>query len=291
MKQSLDGTAGRAVGPVTELDQLVPGDHVCWAVASEADHREVLTEYYVAGVRAGDRLAYFAHRRPPETVLGYLADAGLPVADLLATGQLVVLDARAVYTPSGSFEAPRVVADLAAATRSAVADGFRALRAAGEVEWLVPEMLDVPALAAYELEADGVAAGSALIGLCAYDARHCPAESLAAVAAVHPSRLGEIALQFCVYTGDDGAVAVAGEVDVDDAATFRSALRAVIDREPGAPLVLDLTALAFIDLGGLCSLAALAATGRDVRIVGASALVRRCWSLLEFDRLGNIVFN
>lgn len=281
---------GRAVGRLPSAAVLEPGDHACWAVASDSEHEAVVSEYFEAGLRAGDRLAYFGVRYGEDHVRGYLSQLGADPHRLAQEGQLVVLDARAAYTPDGRFDPERTMATFRAETDRARRDGYRTLRAAGETEWLLSGLADLPAVTTYELRCDILTSGASTIGLCSYDARDCDAESLATVAAVHSARIGDVPVDFCLHAGVNDRLCLEGEVDTAGEDAFTAALAAAVAAGPD-PLCIDVSQLDFIDVRGMRALADVARTARRVEITGSSELLRRCWVILEFDRLPNVVLN
>lgn len=89
----------------------------------------------------------------------------------------------------------------------------------------------------------------------------------------------------------DGAYTVVwarGEIDLATAPDLRQALAEAVDR-PGPRLVVDLTAVTFMDSSGLNLLLgawrATQAFGGDIRLVGACNGVRRVIDIMQVDRI------
>jgi len=260
----------------------------------------VLTGYFLDGLAANDRLLYLGDDSPPDVVAGYLTAAGLDVDRLTDRGQLTLGDARGVYLPGGVFDRNQVIAGFRERAAAARGDGYRALRAAAEISFLVDDHADRDGLLAYELGADTVVAETGMIGLCAY--QPTAGDTGLAVAACHPARLGAFgpAVTFHIAARPGGGLVVGGEVDISGHDLFETSLRgalAAVEANAGdagdtqRPLVIDLAPLEFLDVGGITALAR-AIRGRDagVEIHHAPDLVRDCWGLLGLDEDGTVTF-
>ncbi|HVL33491.1 MAG TPA: MEDS domain-containing protein, partial [Actinomycetota bacterium] len=252
------------------------------SIGSDAEHRALLAPYLIDGLLAGDRVIYFSHDYGDDIVRSYAADAGLAVDEYVDRGQLIIIPAVAAYLPEGRFDDLAMLRTFGEQTQRAIDDGYRTLRAAGEMSWVLPNFVDERALVDYELRADLATAPSRQIGLCIYDRRVTDARTLASVAAVHASRLGELDMRpaVSVYGSGEGSVYIDGEVDLASAEFFVDVLQSIASAidEPA----LDLTRLEFIDVRGLREVARvadeLARTGRRLTLSSPRAVVKRCVS-------------
>src|SRR5450756_2608723 len=59
------------------IEDLQPGDHLCYIYDTEEEHRELLTPYLKNGLDKHEKVIYIVDARTAETVLDYLRDAGV----------------------------------------------------------------------------------------------------------------------------------------------------------------------------------------------------------------------
>jgi len=211
----------RQHGPLSSAAGLGLHDHACLAFSDDAAFLAAGLDFLADGERLGQRLAY----------------AGSLQRDRLRER-------------FGDLGAAVRLADHAAATERALADGFTGLRILAEVTDLVRDRSRVAAHVHWEGAADRYMAEHPLAALCCYDRRVLPAERMGDLACAHPALVGPDRLApFRLFAGDDGALAVAGEVDVLAADAFGRVLELVTP--PEGDVVLDLAPLTFMDHHGL----------------------------------------
>jgi anti-sigma B factor antagonist len=81
-----------------------------------------------------------------------------------------------------------------------------------------------------------------------------------------------------------GRVVVAGEIDLRSAPDLRAALDAAAGEE-GAEVVVDLTAVTFVDSSGISELLRISKAGHPLRLRGSVASVRRVFELVGLDQV------
>ncbi|MGN6255186.1 MAG: MEDS domain-containing protein [Solirubrobacterales bacterium] len=172
------------------------------------------------------------------------------------------------------------LAAYAAATDAALADGYTGLRVAAQVTDLVDDPRAWEAHVRWESVADRFMSVRPLSALCGYRRDALPDHLLCDLAAVHPAaNVAAGAPPFHLF-GEEGELALCGEVDCFSAAALDRVLEAALARDP---VSLDLGELDFIDHCGLETLVAhtrrLAESGCAVH--DAPPVVDRLCELLE----------
>ncbi|MBI1749114.1 MAG: MEDS domain-containing protein [Acidobacteria bacterium] len=168
------------------LSDLKPGDHLCGLFETEEEHRALLTPFLRQGLGQNEKVLYIADAHSPEQILNYLRDAGLDVMPFLAAGQLRILSVEDFYLRSGRFDPDAAIALLRSETQRALAEGFSALRATGEMSWALKGGADYDRLIEYEAKLNHFFPGSRCLALCQYDCRCFPPALLLDVLATHP---------------------------------------------------------------------------------------------------------
>jgi anti-anti-sigma regulatory factor len=261
---------GRAVG------SLRLGDHVCCWYREDEVRTRAVAAYVAAGLRHGDRTVYFTDTVPVADVLAGLRRFGVP-ATAWESGQVRVVTAAETYLAGGGFDPVATIEGWAGETARARADGYRGLRAIGDMAWAARPVPGVDRLPWYEAAVNRVFAEGHSGAMCLYDERTLGPERRRALTAAHPANV-EAAEHWAPalrLSRGPGRMTLAGEVDVAN----RDAVAALLEHvcaETDGPVTVDVTGLRFVD-AVTARLLAGAAAGRPggVRVVGASPLLTR----------------
>lgn len=266
------------------VEELRPGDHVCWQFDSDEDYAATLTNSVATGLARGERVMSLSGDVCVEWLRATVADRGLPAEELIESGQLVIGDARAALGNDGSFDGDAVAKGYRLAAEQAVADGYSALRVMADLGWVVDGLVSPGQLVNYELCADRLIADLPMVALCGYDTRAAPPEAAEQVCAVHSACAHETRTPFSVLATPDGSFAVSGEIDLSCGQAWQGVLDAVTAGSDGQ-LTLDVGGLEFIDLPGLRALVTsanrLAASGGVLTLRSPRPIMRRCMAVLD----------
>jgi hypothetical protein len=117
------------------IQDLVPGDHLCCIYSSEEEQRQVVTHFVRLGLEREHKVIYIVDTHTAEAVNGYLEEDGIETKDYMEKGQLVFLTGQDTYTSGGRFDPDAMIALLEQETRKATDEGYVALRVTGEMTW------------------------------------------------------------------------------------------------------------------------------------------------------------
>lgn len=285
---------GSLGGVPAPLDDLAYGQHVCWMYSDDGELRSGLVPFIRDGLAANQRVACFDRAARLSDIRAWLEEEGLAVDDLITSGRLVMGDAETAYFEGGTFDRPARVEGFRRLLVESVAAGYLGLRVFGEVGFMAGAAGMTP-WASYEIHVDVMMSRLPLIGVCGYDTRslepgdltflrslhsHESGPAGAAAASVPPFRVN------AARTPAPAALRLEGEVDFSAARLLESVLTSGVMAR--TDLVLDISALRFIDTSGLAAVAhardaAASATGEVIPIRGASPMVRQLWRALGFD--------
>lgn len=226
--------------------------HACWAFDDRQEFTDVALEFLTDGLRLGQRLAHVGSEPVDEQRerLDPLGDVG----SLIDGGALQLFELGDLYRLGEPVDTEAQVAVYLAATDAAIADGYTGLRVAAQVTDLVAEPETQDAHVRWESTADRVLSPRSLSALCGYERAALPPQLLADLAAVHPAAnacAGSV--PFHLF-GENGGLALTGEVDHFSTEALDRALGFACN--DGEPVSLDLSELDFIDHRGLEILAA-----------------------------------
>jgi anti-anti-sigma factor len=266
-------------------------DHVCWAYADDAAFEEAALRFLTAGLDRGDRLMWVGDGA--EDRLRRSAGPLAAVEQLVARGTLRLVSVGDGYDAADGFSPDQQFTFYDAATRAALADGYRGLRVVAEITALAADPEQRADLLRWEHRADAfVASGSGFAALCAYRGDELPADVVADVASAHPVSYSDGTRAAFRLWFDGGALLVAGDVDHF---TAERLARLLATTDVDVPVMeLDLSRLGFIDLAGVRVIAAWAEDlrGRSTELVlaGPSRLFHRMWDLLAPDGVPAVRF-
>jgi ABC-type transporter Mla MlaB component len=258
---------------------------VCWFYESQREYAGTARQFLLDGLERGERLLCVGDVAVRSATEG--VDALPDAAELVRTGRLQLHRLPDAYGPDG---APRPLAEqlrfYSAAVERALAEGYSGLRTAAEVTSLVERPGRWAEHLRWERLADRfIADGPGMATLCAYRADAVDERRRGELAAVHPLGGGcRVEAGFRLFF-ERGALVLSGDVDSFCAAQ----LATLLGEAPvsGSRATLDVSLLAFIDCAGAGVLAewgrALAADGIELELRGASRMLRRLWSLLDYD--------
>lgn len=172
------------------IARMQPGDHYCGIYRNDDDHRAIIVDFVREGVARGEKVFYLVNIQTAEQLRQTLAAAGIDVEALIARDQLVIQTAKEAYLQDGQFDPARMIAILGEETDKALADGYTALRATGEMTWALAGEPGSERLVEYESRVNEFfAANQKCYGLCQYDRRRFDADMLVDVLQVHPNVL------------------------------------------------------------------------------------------------------
>ena len=173
-----------------ELEQsvrdLAPGDHLCLIYETEEERRSWLTPFFRQGLEHGEKVIYIVDARMAEQILNYLRDHGVETESYLESGQLIILTSDEVYMRERIFDPNGMIALLRDQTEQALNEGYSALRATGEMTWVLKGLPGSERLIEYEAKLNEFFPGCKCMGICQYDRRRFAPEILLDVLTTHP---------------------------------------------------------------------------------------------------------
>ncbi|MEV4416470.1 MEDS domain-containing protein [Catellatospora sp. NPDC049609] len=271
------------------IDRLELGDHVCWSFDDDQRFLRSMSRYVMAGLRARHRILYYGHAWPAEALLAAFESHGVPTGDAVASGQLVVRSSTETYLRTGEFDVASTIDAWPLEAQRARDAGWTGLRVVGDMAWAAgPGAARIPGserLVEYEGQVNQVFAHAEAMAVCLYDRRLYTSAELATVGSAHPGTLLDRGadewspLLRMRYTDDPLGVRLAGESDLSNRDALRTLLAGLDRRLPadkGRRLVIDVSALTFVDAAGALALAdAVRGGSREAVLTGCSPALRR----------------
>ena len=174
--------------PQPALDQLLPtlshGDHCCLLFSSSEDQVKTTAPFLGYGLERDERCIYVGDEDSIEALRAGLRNEGINV-DVEMQRNRLVLSSNHDYLEKGRFETGKMLGFLQQAYDAALADGFSALRAAGDISWEIGPDRDFKDVVYYETLLDVFFLGKRMVGMCQYHRERCPPDVLAGILNTH----------------------------------------------------------------------------------------------------------
>ena len=171
------------------IARMQPGDHYCGIYRTDDDHRAIIADFVREGVARNEKMFYLVNLQTTEQLRATLSAAGIEVDALVDKGQLVIMTAKEAYLRDGQFDPDRMIKLLSDETDKALAEGYTALRATGEMTWALAGEPGSERLVEYEARVNELFKHKKCYGLCQYDRRRFDSEMLLDILHTHPKVL------------------------------------------------------------------------------------------------------
>lgn len=119
------------------LKRLKPHDHLCLVYKTHEEWRRVVIPFIKIGLEKNEKCVYITDTHSADEVRSYLSEERVNVCAAEHSGQLVFLHESEAYTRGGTFDPDTMIALLVTETEKALSEGYSALRATGEMSWVV----------------------------------------------------------------------------------------------------------------------------------------------------------
>jgi PAS domain S-box-containing protein len=171
---------------IAALEQLGPHDHFCSIYESPQEHYAVAIPYIRIGLDRGEKCIYISDDGTVSDVRKAMQSEGIDVDRSIASKALVLATKEQAYLEHGSFHPDWMFTFWKEATQLAMSEGFSAVRATGETEWVLRGGRGLERWMEYESRLTHTLSESNCSALCQYNRRLFPPELILDVIRTHP---------------------------------------------------------------------------------------------------------
>jgi PAS domain-containing protein len=179
--------AAQATPLIAALEQLGPHDHFCSIYESPQEHYAVAIPFIRIGLERGEKCIYIADDGAVGDVRQAMQSEGIDVDGELASKALVLATKDQTYLEHGTFHPDWMFTFWKETTELALSEGFAALRATGETEWVLRGGRGLERWMEYESRLNHTLSESQCSALCQYNRRLFPPEVILDVIRTHPT--------------------------------------------------------------------------------------------------------
>jgi len=172
---------------IAALEQLGPRDHFCSIYESPEEHYAVAIPFIQIGLDRGEKCIYIADDGMVGDVRHAMQSGRIDVDAAIASGALVLATKEQTYLEHGSFHPDWMFTFWKEATQLALSEGFSALRATGETEWVLRGGRGLERWMEYESKLTHTLSENKCSALCQYNRRLFPPELILDVIRTHPT--------------------------------------------------------------------------------------------------------
>src|SRR5579872_1762599 len=172
---------------LTALERLGPHDHQSLIYESQEDRFVVAIPFIRIGLDRGEKCIYIADDGMEPLLRNEMRAQGIDVERAVASNSLVIATKEDAFLRYGAFEAERMPTFWTDTMAEARRQGFSALRATGETEWLLSNPPGRERWFEYESQLTHVLASLNCFALCQYNRQLLPPEFILNVIRTHPT--------------------------------------------------------------------------------------------------------
>jgi len=173
------------------LFSLKPHDHICLIFETLEEWRNIIIPFIITGLMKGQKCIYITDENSTERIRKLIHKEWSNASVAEKSGQLVVLEAKDTYTKDGRFEPDKMIALLISETNKAISEGYSALRATGEMTWILKSNLGVEKAFEYDAKLNHFFAEYPCIAICQYNLKEFPIQMIDEVILTHPVLIWE----------------------------------------------------------------------------------------------------
>ncbi|MBI5376916.1 MAG: MEDS domain-containing protein [Candidatus Schekmanbacteria bacterium] len=168
------------------LHKLDVHDHLCLIYETQQEQFAAVVPFIRIGLERKEKCVYIADDNSASSVIDAMRTEGIDVETAIKSGALAVLTKKDAYLKNGYFDPDLMIQFLKDAVDSAKAEGFKALRATGEMTWALGNDIGVERLIEYEAKLNYLLPKSDILAICQYNRKRFSPEIILDIIHTHP---------------------------------------------------------------------------------------------------------
>lgn len=144
-----------------------PTYHTCGFYEDEEERMQMLACYYKEGL-ARNELCIFVTDQKPSDLIKDLKAYGLDIGPAYKKGDFKVFPTKPTYLEDGTFSSARMLDNLKAFVKEALAMGYKGVRGGGDMYWLADKPPGWRSIGEYEAKINSFARANKFTGICLF---------------------------------------------------------------------------------------------------------------------------
>ncbi|MDD3531153.1 MAG: MEDS domain-containing protein [Candidatus Pacebacteria bacterium] len=175
-----------ATSLVRAIEDVSMHDHLCLIYANKEEQFAAVVPFMRIGLERGEKCVYIADDNTVDEVLASMRAGGIDVDAALKKGSLAVITKREAYLRNGYFDPDEMIRFLTDSTNAAKKEGYSALRATGEMTWMLGGEKGTDRLIEYEAKLNRFFPANDALAICQYNRQRFSPAILLDVIHTHP---------------------------------------------------------------------------------------------------------
>lgn len=171
---------------VRAIEGVTVHDHLCLIYKNKKEQFAAAIPFMHIGLARGEKCIYIADDNTAEEVFAAMRADGIEVDTYVKRGALSVIGKREAYLRNGYFDPDEMIEFLKESTAQAKKEGYAALRATGEMTWMLGGEPGTDRLIEYEAKLNRFFLKNDCLALCQYNYDRFRPEVLVDVIHTHP---------------------------------------------------------------------------------------------------------
>jgi len=170
----------------TALQKLDVHDHLCLIYETQQEQFAAVIPFISIGLERKEKCVYIADDNTADAVMDAMRSEGIDVEGGIKSGALAVLSKKDSYLRNGYFDPDLMIQFLKDAVDSAKMEGFKTLRATGEMTWALGTDIGVERLIEYESKLNYLFPTADILAICQYNRSRFSPEIILDIIRTHP---------------------------------------------------------------------------------------------------------
>ena len=161
-------------------------DHLCLLYENKEEQFATAIPFIRIGLERGEKCIYINDDNSADEVLNLMRTGDIDVDTALKNGSLSIISKREAYLRNGYFDPDEMIQFLKESTDQAKKEGFKALRATGEMTWMLGDEPGIERALEYEAKLNNFFSNHDCLALCQYNKKRFDPKLLIDVVRTHP---------------------------------------------------------------------------------------------------------
>lgn len=171
---------------IDTIKKLKIHDHICIVYETKEEQFSSIVPFIKIGLKRGEKCIYVVDDNTSQVVLEAMQKDGIDTESAIKSGSLNILTKQDSYLKQGYFDPEWMIQFLKKATDSAKKEGFKALRATGEMTWFLEGNPGIEKLKEYEAKLNYFFSENDALAICQYNRNRFSSEIILNIIHTHP---------------------------------------------------------------------------------------------------------
>ncbi|MEW6587315.1 MAG: MEDS domain-containing protein, partial [Nitrospirota bacterium] len=171
---------------IEAIKRLQIHDHLCLIYEKREEQFAAVIPFIRIGIERGEKCVYIADDNTASDVMDAMRADGIDVDSSIKSGALSIITKKDAYLRNGYFDPDMMIKFLKENIEAAKTEGYKALRASGEMTWALGDEIGVERLLEYEAKLNYLFPGNDIVAICQYNRSRFSPDVILDVIHTHP---------------------------------------------------------------------------------------------------------